>query len=31
MVIAGIVIAREAGEYTVATSLIYPDTCQVHE
>jgi len=26
-----VVIAREAGDYTVATSMIPPDLCQVHE
>jgi hypothetical protein len=26
-----VVIAREAGDYTVATSMIFPEPCQVHE
>lgn len=26
-----VVIAREAGDYTVATSMIPPEACQVHE
>jgi hypothetical protein len=26
-----VVIAREAGDYTVATSMVPPDLCQVHE
>ncbi|KAF8973859.1 dual-domain HisK/Mak2 protein kinase [Flammula alnicola] len=29
--IATVVIAREAGDYTVATSMIPPELCQVHE
>ncbi len=26
-----VVIAREAGDYTVATSMVPPEPCQVHE